>query len=471
MIEKIVGFSQDTLVYQSGQTIKAKRFLQYIASLAVSIGAIASGVTISWTSQAGTDGVNIATIYKIAVTPEEYSWIGSLAALGSAVVCVPIGTLADIIGRKYSMLMLVIPFTIGWLCIIFAKSVAFFYVGRFLTGFSGGAFSVTGPMYTSEIGESEIRGRLGTFYHLFKTVGILIVAVLYLIDINMYQLSIISGFIPIIFGIAFSFMPESPVYYLLKGNEDAARKIYIKLRGSQYDVEQELSMQKKMIEEVNKNKVSFLSLLKSKACKKAILISYGLMTFQQLSGVNVVAFYIGFIFDKAGGFLGPKEATIIVGVIAITMVFISILTVDRLGRRILLTISCLIMCLSNLALGIYFYLLETTSTSTLGWLPFLSVCSFIISFAIGFGPLPWMMISELFTPDTKSIVGSSACFLNWTLAFIVTKTFVNLNDIIHVYGTFWLFSLFCAVGVIFVLFFVPETKGKTLEQIQRELSA
>ncbi|XP_046827175.1 facilitated trehalose transporter Tret1-like [Vespa crabro] len=470
MAEKIVGFSQETLVSQTEQTIKAKRFLQYIASLAASIGAIAAGMSVSWTSQAGTDGVNIATIYKITITPEEFSWIGSLAALGSAIVCVPIGTLADIIGRKYSMLMLVIPFTIGWLCIIFAKSVAFFYVGRFLTGFSGGAFCVTGPMYTSEIGESEIRGRLGTFYQLFLTIGILIVSILN-IGVNMYQLSIISGFIPIIFGIAFFFMPESPVYYLIKGNEDTARKIYIKLRGSQYDVEQELSMQKKMIEEANKNKVSFLTLLKSKACKKAILISYGLMGFQQLSGVNAVAFYIGFIFDKAGGFVGPKEAAIVVGVIGITMVFISSLTVDRLGRKILLIISSTFMTLSNLALGIYFYLLETTGTSSLGWLPLLSVCSFIVSFAIGFGPLPWMMISEVFTPETKGIAGSSACLLNWILAFVVTKTFVNLNDIIHIYGTFWLFSLICAVGVVFVLFFVPETKGKTLEQIQRELSA
>ncbi|XP_047359120.1 facilitated trehalose transporter Tret1-like isoform X2 [Vespa velutina] len=415
MVEKIVGFSQETLVSQNEQTIKAKRFLQYIASLAASIGAIAAGMSVSWTSQAGTDGVNIATIYQITITPEEYSWIGSLAALGSAVVCVPIGTLADIIGRKYSMLMLVIPFTIGWLCIIFAKSVAFFYVGRFLTGFSGGAFCVTGPMYTSEIGESEIRGRLG--------------------------------------------------------NEDTARKIYIKLRGSQYDVEQEISMQKKMIEEANKNKVSFLTLLKSKACKKAILISYGLMGFQQLSGVNAVSFYVGFIFDKAGGFVGPKEAAIVIGVIGITMVFISTLTVDRLGRKILLIISSTFMTLSNLALGTYFYLLETTSTSSLGWLPLLSVCSFIVSFAIGFGPLPWMMISEVFTPETKGIAGSSACLLNWILAFIVTKTFVNLNDIIHIYGTFWLFSLICALGIVFVLFFVPETKGKTLEQIQRELSA
>nr|XP_050859153.1 facilitated trehalose transporter Tret1-like [Vespula vulgaris] len=469
MAEKI-GYSKETFVSQNGHVIKAKRFLQYIASFSASLGALAAGMSVSWTSQAGVNGANIARVYNISITAEEFSWIGSLAAFGSAVSCVPIGILADIIGRKYSMLILVIPFTIGWLCIIFANSIALFYVGRFLTGFSGGAFCVTGPMYTSEIAESEIRGRLGLFYQLFLTVGILTVSILNL-GVNVFELSVISGFVPIVFGVTFFFMPETPVYYLIKGNEDAARKSYIKFRGPHYDIEPELSMQKRIIEETSKHKVSFLTLLKTNACKKAILISYGLMGFQQFSGVNAVAFYIGPIFETAGGSVGPKEAAVVIGVIGITMVFISTLIVDRLGRKILLTISIIFMCLSLLALGIYFYLMEKMNTSSLGWLPLLSVCSYIVSFAIGFGPIPWMMISEVFSPETRAIAGSSACLLNWVVAFIVTKTFVNLNNTIHNYGTFWLFSFVCAVGICFVLFFVPETKGKTLEQIQRELSA
>nr|XP_050859152.1 facilitated trehalose transporter Tret1-like [Vespula vulgaris] len=470
MAKKIVGYSQKKLVSQNGHVIKAKRFLQYIASFSASLGALAAGMSVSWTSNAGINGANIARVYNISITAEEFSWIGSLAALGSAVSCVPIGILADIIGRKYSMLILVIPFTIGWLCIIFAKSVTLFYIGRFLTGFSGGAFCVTGPMYTSEIAESEIRGRLGLYYQLFLTAGSLTVKILNL-GVNMFELSVISGFVPIVFGITFFFMPETPVYYLIKGNEDAARKSYIKFRGPHYDIEPELSMQKRIIEETNNHKVSFLILLKTKACKKAILISYGLMGFQQFSGINALTFYIGPIFETAGGSVGPKEAAVVISVIGITMIFISTLIVDRLGRKILLTISIIFMCLSLLALGIHFYLMEKMNTSNLGWLPLLSVCSYIVSFAIGFGPIPWMMISEVFSPETKAIAGSSACLWNWIVAFIVTKTFVNLNNTIHNYGTFWLFSFVCAVGICFVLFFVPETKGKTLEQIQRELSA
>ncbi|KAF7391801.1 hypothetical protein HZH68_011344 [Vespula germanica] len=469
MAEKI-GYSKETFVSQTEQTIKAKRFFQYLASFLASLGATAAGMSLAWTSNAGINGANIARVYNISITAEEFSWIGSLAALGSAVSCVPIGILADIIGRKYSMLILVIPFTIGWLCIIFAKSIALFYVGRFLTGFSGGAFCVTGPMYTSEIAESEIRGRLGLFYQLFLTVGIVIVNILNF-SVNMFELSVISGFSPIIFAITFFFMPETPVYYLIKGNEDAARKSYIKFRGPYYDIEPELSMQKRLIEEANKQKVSFLTSLKTKACMKGLLISYGLMFIQQCSGINAIAIYSGPLFEATGSSVGPKEGTMAAGAIALTMVLISSLIVDRLGRRILLTTSIIFMCLSLLALGIYFYLLEKASTSSLDWLPLSSVCCFIISYSFGFGPIPWMMISEIFAPEIKAIVSSSACFLHWIMAFIITKTFVNLNNTIHTYGTFWLFSLICGISIAFVVFFVPETKGKTLEQILRELNA
>lgn len=465
-----VGVSNETLVYRTGQTLKAKKLPQLIASLAVSIGAIAAGLMIAWTSQTGEDGIKLSETYKFPITPEEFSWVGSLAPLGAAVSCVPIGKLSDIIGRKNAMLLLVIPFTIGWLFIIFANSVIYFYIGRFLTGFSGGAFCVTGPMYTSEISESKIRGSLGTFYQLFLCIGML---TLYLSSraLNIYEISILCGVTPLLFGIVFFFMPETPTYYLMKGNETAARESFKKLRGSQYNIEPELSLLKETIEEIKKNNVSFRTAIQTKACKKAIVISYGLMTIQQLSGVNAIAIYISSIFEKAGGLVTGNEASIMIGVIGIIMVLCSSMIVDRLGRKILLIISIAGTSFSNFLFGLHFYFIEEIDVNNVGWLPIVSVLLFIISFGVALGPLPWMMISEFFAPETKGIAGSSACLLNWILAFIVTKTFVNLNNVIYTYGTFWLYAIICAIGIPFVTFLVPETKGKSLEQIQRELSA
>lgn len=146
----------------------------------------------------------------------------------------------------------------------------------------------------------------------------------------------------------------------------------------------------------------------------------------------------------------------------------SSLIVDRLGRRILLLLSSSIMAVCTILLGVYFYLAnsENHDASNLGWLPIVSLCLFIIMFSLGFGPIPWLMVGELFAADIKGIAGSLSGSFNWLLAFIVTKTFSNLREAVGLGETFWIFSGLTVIGTIFVFFIVPETKGKTLQEIQ-----
>lgn len=244
------------------------------------------------------------------------------------------------------------------------------------------------------------------------------------------------------------------------------------LRGPDYNIEQELDEQKVAIEEAKRNKVSFSDIIRSKATKKALVIAYGLMFFQQLSGVNSVMFYSSQIFNKAGSDLHPNVSAIIVGTIQVVAVFISTLVVDKLGRRILLLTSMVAMFITTFILGVYFYLGSVAvDTTTFSWLPLISVCVFIILFSLGFGPIPWMMMGEIFAPEVKGIAASSACLFNWLMAFIVTKFYDDLNKAVNIAGTFWIFSAICAIGIFFVFFLVPETKGKTLQQIQLELGA
>lgn len=472
MNENHLGISQQILISNTGDQVvsSTNRLVQYIASLASTLGALAAGMTLAWTSSAGDDGKNLESLYDIHISKDEFSWISSLVAIGSAVICIPIGILTDMIGRKYSMLLMVVPFTIGWLLIIFAKSVIMFYIGRFITGLSGGAFCVAAPIYTAEIAENEIRGTLGSYFQLLLTTGILLSYILGTF-VNMRILSIISALVPLIFFVVFMFMPESPSYYLKKGNEKFARKNLIKLRGIQYNIENELQNQKDALEETNKNSVSFWILIKSKTTLKSFIIAYGLMFFQQLSGVNVVIFYTNSIFEKANTGLNPSYSTIIVGVMQILAVFVSTLIVDRAGRRILLLISIIFLCLTSCTLGVYFYLLKNeVDVNSIKWLPLVSVCIFIIMFNMGFGPLPWMMMGEIFAPEVKSVAASSACLFNWILVFIVTKFFSDLSKTIDLDATFWLFAVISLIGTFFVYFIVPETKGKSLEEIQRELN-
>lgn len=459
MNENHLGISQQILISNTGDQVvsSTNRLVQYIASLASTLGALAAGMTLAWTSSAGDDGKNLESLYDIHISKDEFSWISSLVAIGSAVICIPIGILTDMIGRKYSMLLMVVPFTIGWLLIIFAKSVIMFYIGRFITGLSGGAFCVAAPIYTAEIAENEIRGTLGSYFQLLLTTGILLSYILGTF-VNMRILSIISALVPLIFFVVFMFMPESPSYYLKKGNEKFARKNLIKLRGIQYNIENELQNQKDALEETNKNSVSFWILIKSKTTLKSFIIAYGLMFFQQLSGVNVVIFYTNSIFEKANTGLNPSYSTIIVGVMQILAVFVSTLIVDRAGRRILLLISIIFLCLTSCTLGVYFYLLKNeVDVNSIKWLPLVSVCIFIIMFNMGFGPLPWMMMGEIFAPEVKSVAASSACLFNWILVFIVTKFFSDLSKTIDLDATFWLFAVICLIGTFFVYFIVHIT--------------
>jgi len=470
MPEKI-GISQQTLVSTNGQLGQAKRLPQYLAGIAATLGALAAGMVLGWTSPAGEDGKNLIKDYDIPITKAEFSWIGSLTTLGAGAMCIPIGMIADLIGRKTAMLIMVVPFTVGWLLIIFSNSVLMFYFGRFITGLSGGAFCVAAPLYTSEIAESEIRGTLGSYFQLMLTVGILLSYILGTAIENMMTLSIISAVVPLIFFAVFFFMPETPVYYLKKGNEEAARKSLMKLRGNQYNIEVELQNHREALEETKRSGASFAVSIKSPAAKKGFIIAYGLMLFQQMSGVNSIIFYSSDIFSKAGTTIEPNIASIIVGTVQVVSVFFGSLVVDKLGRRVLLLASIVVMFLMTLLLGVYFYCITyTTAFDDIKWFALVPLCIFLILFSLGFGPIPWMMMPEIFAPEVKGVAGSSACLFNWLVAFIVTKFYSDMTDAVKSYGTFWIFSLFCAVGIVFVYFLVPETKGKTLDQIQRELS-
>lgn len=169
--------------------------------------------------------------------------------------------------------------------------------------------------------------------------------------------------------------------------------------------------------------------------------------------------------------MDPALATIIIGVMQVLATVVSVMVVDRLGRRILLLASALMMALCTIALGIYFHLKDQdeANVTNLGWLPIAAMCIFIVMFSFGFGPVPWLMMGELFAQDIKGFAAALAGTTNWLLAFLITKTFTSLRVSLGSGGTFWLFSGLTILGAVFVFMFLPETKGKSLAEIQEIL--
>ena len=182
---------------------------QYIASVASAGGALATGIVLGWTSLTA-DNIKEGC-YGFLVSQEEFSWVGSVTNLGAALACIPMGLVMNTLGRKITMLALVIPFTLGWVLLICAKHVIMLYIGRFILGICCGGFCVTSPMYVAEIASKEIRGTLGSFFQLFLTIGILLV---YLISwkLSVLAVNLICASFPIIFGVIFFFMPETPTF-------------------------------------------------------------------------------------------------------------------------------------------------------------------------------------------------------------------------------------------------------------------
>lgn len=450
-----------------GRTGTTRHLPQYIAALTAAGGALAAGILLGWTSPAKHRLVN-QTEFGFNITEEQFSWIGSTMTLGAAAVCIPIGFLINLIGRKPAMLLLVVPFTIGWALLIFAQNVIMMYIARFILGISGGAFCVAAPMYTGEIAEKEIRGTLGSYFQLMITIGIFFV---YIVGwkLQVFVMSIICATIPLIFGLIFMFMPESPLYMVRKGNTEGAINSMKWLRGSNYDYSQELNELQEENERLKATSVSFISAFGRRATQKALCISLGLMFFQQLSGINAVIFYTNDIFQDANTGIEDSIASIIVGIMQVIATFVSTLVVDKLGRRILLLSSGVVMAICTILMGVYFHLQTNNAliVDNIRWLPIVCLCVFIVMFSMGYGPVPWLMMGEVFAPDVKGVAGSIAGTTNWVLAFIVTKTFVNLKDALGSAATFWLFSAITLIGVAFVYFIVPETKGKSLTEIQR----
>lgn len=255
----------------------------------------------------------------------------------------------------------------------------------------------------------------------------------------------------------------------MKGKEEEAIKALKRFRGEDFDPSSEIADLQK--EEEIRQSQNVREALKRKSSKKAMLISFGLMFFQQLSGINAVIFYMTTIFSDPKIALKPEYATIIVGAVQVIASFVATMTLDKLGRRLLLLVSDSLMALCTLALGVYSGVRAANSDAVegLGWLSLLSLCVFIIAFSLGFGPVPWLMVGELFSSDVKGIAGSLTGTLNWTLAFIVTISYLPLSQSIGVSACFLIFTGLSIVGTLFSYFIVPETKGKSLKEIQEML--
>lgn len=390
--------------------------------------------------------------------------------IGAMIGILPFAFLADRIGRKPVLLLLAVPHIVSFFMFAFVKSIGWYYLGRFLGGMSLSSVYIVLPMYVAEISEDSYRGMLLVSYSTFASFGDLFPYILGPYVPIMYFNLALSVF-PIMFFILFLYLaPESPYYYVNKNDYKAEESLKILRRGrlnyNAYDEIEEIK------DEKAKNRTGDIwSTIKKKYVIKGFFVALGLSSFQQLSGLGAILAYTEFIFAAAGTTFSADVSSIIVGCVLFLASFTGPLIVDRKGRKFLLTCSALGCMISESVLGLYFYFLDkSVSLDNFTWLPVLCLMIYTITFNIGFGPLPYTITSEVLPSNVKFFLATITGFTGWLVSFLVTKFFNDLNNTLGRGGTFWLFSGFCALALVFIIFVVPETKGKSFQEIQAILN-
>ncbi|XP_058115924.1 facilitated trehalose transporter Tret1-like [Anopheles ziemanni] len=443
---------------------------QYIAALAASYGALVIGMLFGWSAPAsprlveGGEG-------NVPLNEDEFSWAVAFMPLGGTLIAIPCGYLLKSVGRKNTILFFVIPLMLGWILLTWAQILVMLYIGRFLQGLAAGAYGMAIPIYIGEIADQRIRGTVGSFFQLMLNMGMLI-SFSVSAGVNVFQLNIISGCLVLLFGPIFMLMPETPSFLVQSGQKLQAIEAVKWLQGPDCNVVAEVELlQSKQDERSNQPTKTLKNSLLSTGTISALIAMVGLVTFLQMSGINAVLFYATDIFMNASDSLNYTVATIIVGAMQVVGTILAAFVVDRVGRRWLLLISAISMCAAHVTLGVYFHLLHDSpeQVENLEWLPVLALSVFVTMFSIGFGPVPWIMIGEIFAADVKDLASSLAVITSNGLSFMMSKTFIHMQEGLGEAGTFWLFGGFCLLAVIFVVMFVPETKGKTFDQIQKHL--
>ncbi|KAM3610385.1 uncharacterized protein V6R79_003169 [Siganus canaliculatus] len=457
---------------------KVKNKKLYLATFASVLGPMSFGFVLGYSSPAIPELTKIADP-RLRLDDNQASWFGSIVTIGAALGGLLGGWMVEKIGRKLSLMFCSLPFVFGFTVIIAAQNVLMLYLGRVLTGIASG---ITSLLYISEMAHERVRGTLGSCVQLMVVLGIMGVYLAGLF-LDWRWLAICSSIPPTLLMVCMCFMPETPRFLLSQGKRREAEEALRFLRGPDAPVEWECARIEDACDEQGSS--FHLSDLKDPGVYKPLIIGFMLMVFQQMTGINAIMFYAENIFEQAH-FKNSDLASVIVGLIQVIFTGVAALIMDKAGRKVLLVVSGVAMVISTTSFGVYFYLVSqfksTTSLSDvmldvqstaseqphpdLAWLALASIAVFIAGFALGWGPIPWLIMSEIFPVKVRGVASAICVLTNWSMAFIVTKTFQDMMILLTSAGTFWLFASVTTVSVIFTLALIPETKGKTLEQIE-----
>ncbi|TMM30595.1 sugar porter family MFS transporter [Polaribacter aestuariivivens] len=418
--------------------------------------------------------------FDISELPTLQGWAMSSALIGCIFGAIISGFFADKFGRKIPLIIAAVLFTLSAFGTGYVDNFTPFIFYRLLGGLGIGLASTLSPMYIAEIAPAKYRGQFVAINQLTLVIGILVAQIAnYLIaEPVLDEATMLASWngqtgwrwmfwaelIPagLFFGLMF-LVPKSPRFLMKMNNEVAAKNVLAKIGGEAY-AEQEVKNIALTLKESGTAKINF-SDFKSPKVKPILIVGIVLAIFQQWCGINIIFNYAEEIFTAAGYTVGDMLFNIVItGSVNLIFTIIAMRTVDSWGRRKLMLFGSIGLGLVYAILGGAYFMQYT------GWPVLVLVLTAIAIYSMSLAPITWVVLSEIFPNKIRGVAMSIATFALWVASFILTFTFPILNDALGASGTFWVYSVICVLGFLFIKNKLPETKGKSLEEIEIELT-
>ncbi|KAF0748409.1 facilitated trehalose transporter Tret1-like [Aphis craccivora] len=448
---------------------KGSSLKQILVALSANWGTINTGLVFGYTAVSLPQLMMVGS--RIPINRHQASWIASVSTIGTPCGCILASYFTDLLGRKKTLIALQLPAIIGWLLVGSATSVQWIYIGRFLAGLSSGMIGSPSRVYTSEVSQPHLRGMLSAFASVGTSLGVMLE---YFIGslLDWDKLALFNATMPAMALFLAFFIPESPSWLISSKNDEIrCRASLRRVRDSKCDVDTEfndLLMSTKTDESTSfKEKLRLIS--RPSAYKPFIIVSiYFLLS--QFSGLNVVTFYAVDVIRDSGSTFDKYMATIVLGFIRLAFTVIGCMLMWRLGRKPLSYVSSVGCGISMLCFAGYMY--QNTIWVAAGqpasntWFPIASLFVFYACSTIGYLIVPWVMIGEVFPRQIRGMLGGVATCVGHFSIFIVLQTYPMLQELVTKSGTFAVYGVVSLLSTVFFYYFCPETKNKTLQEIE-----
>ncbi|XP_049880478.1 facilitated trehalose transporter Tret1-like [Pectinophora gossypiella] len=440
---------------------------QYAAVIIVNLSVVCMGLNTAWPSPVLVKLRNeTQSVLPRPITDEEGSWVVSAGFLAAALSCSLPAYLVDRIGRKYSAILVCLPRLLVCLLFTLASRVWMLILGRIIGDVTDMLTVTVVPMYATEIASVQFRGSLGTILQVSSSLGVLIMLSMGPF-ISYLTLNIIFTCVTIMSTIPVFYLPDSPYFLYSEGRTAEALKVLTYFRGSEELAKEEIK-EYALSSSTPEVKISKRELFTNKVFLKTVGIVIVLGIGAQMSGFSAVSFYLQTVLESTHTDIKPEVASVIIGFIQLTASFCTASITDRFGRKLILTVTVMAIALGMVGLGAFFQLRESFGavSGVMHYVPIVSIVFVVFGYSAGPGSLFWVLMTELFEGPARAVGVFCGLSIFVLFAFISTKFFPTVTLALGPAITYWSFGVICLLYCLFVVFCLPETKGKSILEIQ-----